>query len=106
MEFLVKVVVSERPCGKTIVEESPVKSKGSNAVVEGVIQDIEGGIRAIFLSLQGRLGKKLSAKERIVLFIPAYFAYLYNRLHEGDDGMVPYQRLKGNRPTVLGIEFD
>ena len=39
-----------------------------STVVERAIQDIEGGIRAIFLSLQERLGKKLNAKERIVLF--------------------------------------
>ena len=42
LEFLVKDVVSERPSGKTIIEESHVKSKGGNAVVERTIQDVEG----------------------------------------------------------------
>ena len=31
-----------------------------------------------------QLAKKMS-KDKIVLLIPAYFAYLYNRLHEGQD---------------------
>ena len=38
-------------------------------------------------------------------FIPSYAAYLYNRLSEGSDGKVPYERARGKKPTVLGIEF-
>eukprot|EP00973_Karenia_brevis_P019104 2619214-Karenia_brevis.AAC.1 len=37
--------------------------------------------------------------------MPAYAAYLYNRLHRGDDGKVPYERVKGKKPTVVGLEF-
>ena len=38
-------------------------------------------------------------------FIPEYAAYLFNRLHKGTDGKVAYERVKGKRPTVLGVEF-
>ena len=38
-------------------------------------------------------------------FILEYGAYLQNRLRKGNDGMVPYERLKGKKPTILGAEF-
>ena len=87
------------------MEESPVKSSGSNGVVERGVQEVENRIRAVFLSLQERMGVKLDARERIVAFIPEYVAYLMNRLCRGEDGKVSYERIKGKKPTVLGVEF-
>eukprot|EP00973_Karenia_brevis_P018676 2560592-Karenia_brevis.AAC.1 len=55
--------------------------------------------------LEERLDRDIDAKERIVTFIPADAAYLYNRLHRGDDGKVAYERVKGKKPTVVGLEF-
>ena len=51
-----------------------------------------------------RLGRKVDARERIVAFIPEYAAYLLSRLLQGDDGKVAYERVKGKKPTVLGVE--
>ena len=47
----------------------------------------------------------VSARERIIAFMPDYAAYMLNRLHRGEDGKVPYERLKGKIPRVLGLEF-
>jgi hypothetical protein len=47
--YLVKDVVAAREEGQTVIEESLVKSSGSNGVVEHAVQDIEGDIRALFL---------------------------------------------------------
>ena len=105
IEYVVKEVSDERPEGKTIPEESPKKSSGSNGVAEKAAEDIEDLIRRIFLGLQERLGRTIDARERIVAFIPQYAAYLYNRLHKGDDGKVPYERCRGKHPTVMGAEF-
>ena len=69
-----------RPGGKTVVEESPVKSSGSNGIVEKGVQEIEGRMRGIFLGLQERLGRKSDARERVVALIAEYAAYLMNRL--------------------------
>eukprot|EP00973_Karenia_brevis_P023014 3170334-Karenia_brevis.AAC.1 len=55
--------------------------------------------------MEERLGIDIDAEERIVAFIPAYAAYLYNRLHRGEGGKVAYERVKGKKPTVVGIEF-
>ncbi len=59
----------------------------------------------MLLALEERLGRSLDARERIIAFIPEYAAYLVNRLHRGDDGKVPYERARGKRPTVVGLEF-
>ena len=37
--------------------------------------------------------------------MPEYAAYLLNRLNVGEDGKVAYERVKGKKPTVLGVEF-
>eukprot|EP00973_Karenia_brevis_P008515 1151101-Karenia_brevis.AAC.1 len=58
-----------RPDVNTVVEEAPRKVKGSNGIVERAVQEIEGRIRAILLSLEERMKKEIEAKERIVAFI-------------------------------------
>ena len=94
---------------QTLVEESPVKNTqndgGSNGPVERAVLDIEEGIRGLLLHLETRLGVDIDARERIIAFIPEYAAYLMNRLRKGDDGKTPHERLKGKRPTILGVEF-
>ena len=55
--------------------------------------------------LQHRLQTKVDCRERIIASIPEYAAYLMNRLEIGKDGKTVYERIKGKKPTVLGIEF-
>ena len=73
--------------GRTILEESPKQSTGSNGVVERAAQEIEGGIRSLFLGLEERLGRNLDARQRIVAFMPEYASYVLNRLSVGQDGL-------------------
>ena len=47
----------------------------------------------------------MDARERVVAFMPEYAAYLLNRLQQGEDGKVAYERVRGKKPTVLGLEF-
>ena len=105
IEYLVQDIIQARKEGRTVVEESPVRSSGSNGVVEKGVQAIEGGIRGSFLRLQERIKRRIDAREWIIGFIPEYAAYLVNRLNRGEDGKVPYERIKGKSPTILGIEF-
>ena len=51
------------------------------------------------------MGRKIDARERIGSFIPEYVAYLLNRLNQGADGKVPYERIRGKSSTILGLEF-
>eukprot|EP00973_Karenia_brevis_P093699 12418637-Karenia_brevis.AAC.1 len=68
--MLMRCVNDKRPDVKTVVEEAPKKVKGSNGIVERAVQEIEGRIRAILLSLEERMKKEINAKEIIVAFIP------------------------------------
>ena len=55
-EFLgsgTKSVVPEKNTGRTIQEAPPVRSSGSNGVIERAIQAIEGQIRTLKLALDG-----------------------------------------------------
>eukprot|EP00973_Karenia_brevis_P045980 6368223-Karenia_brevis.AAC.1 len=105
MRMLMSCLQQERPDVKTVVEEAPKKVKGSNCIVDRAVQEIDGIIRAILLSFEERMKKEINAKERLVAFMPAYAAYLYNRLHRGEDGKVAYERIKGKKPSVVAIEF-
>ena len=37
--------------------------------------------------------------------MPEHAAYLLNRLKTGEDGAAPYERAKGKKPSVMGVEF-
>ena len=102
---LLECVDMQRPEGRTVIEESLVQSSASNGIVERAIQEIEGRIRAIYLQLEERIGRDIDARERIIAFIPEYAAYLTNRLHKWMDGKTAYERTRGKKPRVLGIEF-
>ena len=105
MQFVIKDLVEAREEGRSILEESPVKSSGSNGIVERSIQGIEGHIRVIFLALRERLSGNLESRDRIVMFIPEYAAYLLNCLEVWQNGKTAYERTKGKKPTVLGVQF-
>jgi hypothetical protein len=91
--------------GRTILEESPVGSHGSNGIVERAVQGIEGHIRVMKSALEGRIGRRISAERRIVIFMADYAGYLVNRLEVGKDGKTAYERCKGKKAKVLGVEF-
>ena len=97
-------LIAARPEGRTIVEEAPVKSSGSNGRGERTVQTLEGQIRILLLSLEGHLGRRVNAKEPIVTYMPEYAAYLLNRLEVGKDGKAPYctsgARARGPRCSV------
>ena len=105
IKCLVKDIVLERGeelGNKTIVEESPVGSKGSNGVAERAVQEVEGQLRVLKLAFEGRLGREVDVEECVVTFMAEYGAHLLNRLLIGKDGKTAYERNKGKKATVLG----
>ena len=95
IEYFVKELVEARAEGKTIIEESPAYSSQSNGLTERAVQEVGGRVRCLWIGLQMRLGRELDARERIVAFIPEYASYLLNHLQIGEDGKVPYERVRG-----------
>ena len=68
--YLLREIESQRPEGRTISEEAPKQSKGSNGIAERAVQEIEGITRSIFIGLSYRLSRRVDARERVVAFIP------------------------------------
>lgn len=105
IQYLIKAIVAARAEGRTHMEESPVGSSGSNGIVEREAQSIEGKLRTMLSALEGRLGCKIDAKEKVVVFMAEHAAYAQNRLEVGADGTTAYERTKGKSAKVLGLGF-
>eukprot|EP00973_Karenia_brevis_P034608 4775500-Karenia_brevis.AAC.1 len=61
MKMLIRSIKEERRDVKTVVEEAPKKVKESNGVVERAVQEVEGRVRSILLSLEERLSRDVDA---------------------------------------------
>ena len=105
VKALIEDIVAEREEGRTVTEESPVGSSGSNGVVERAVQGVEGHIRVVLLAFEERVGRQVDPLEPIVSFIPEYAAYVLNRLEVGKDGKTSFERARGKKATVVGLEF-
>ena len=51
MSYLLDQIVDLREEGKTILEESPMQSKWNLGIAERAVQEIESGLRGMFLAL-------------------------------------------------------
>ena len=91
--------------GRTIIEEAPKSSSGSNGACERAVQTIEGQMRAMKVALEDRWGLHIDPAHPVVTYMADYCAYLLNRLEVGVDGKTGYERVKGKKANVLGIEF-
>ena len=105
IKVFVEDLVKVRGEASTILEWSPVASSGSNGVVERGVQEVEGVMRSMRSALEERIGEKVAVDERVVTFMAEHAAYLLNRLDVGVDGKTAYERNKGKKATVLGVEF-
>ena len=83
IQYFIKDLVESRESGRSHLEESPVKSSGSNGVVESGVQGVEGQVRVSFLALQGRIGRTKDAKENVINFMLEYASYLMNMSEAG-----------------------
>ena len=105
IDALMDDVVKTRGEKITLREKSPVGSSGSNGVVERGVQFVEGVIRTLLSALEERIGVKIKAEEKIVIFLAEYAAYLLNKREVGKDGKTAYERNKGKKGEVLAVEF-
>ena len=80
IQYFMKDLVESRESGRSHLEESPIKSSGSSGVVERGVQGVEGHIRVPFLALQGRIGRKIDARGKVINFFPEYASYLMVRM--------------------------
>ena len=58
----VKDLLEARPENRTIAEESPVRSSGSNGRAERAVQTVEGQIRMLLLTIEAQVGRKVDPR--------------------------------------------
>jgi len=91
--------------GRWVMEASPVGSHASNGAVERAIQSVEGQVRVLKDALETRWGVKIKAANAVIPWIMEYAAYLLSRFEVGHDGKTAFERCKGKKAKVLGLEF-
>ena len=103
--YLIDDVSTSRTGAKTLAEQAPKRSKGSNGVVERAVQSVEVFLRTLKSALDERMGVKINTKHPVLTWMCEYASYMMNRLEVSADGRTAYERNKGKKATVLGLEF-
>ena len=62
-------------------------------------------MRVLKDALETRLGCKVGADNEIIAWLIEYASVLLNRYCVSHDGMTPYERLKGKKSKLIGLEF-
>ena len=105
IQFLVEDVCTNRTGAKTIKEVSPKHSKGSNGVIERAVQSVEQCLRTMKSAMDERFGVKVDVRHPVLTWLCDYTGYMMNRMEVARDGKTPYERVKGKRAEVIGLEF-
>ena len=104
VDEVVRVRAARGAC-RTNVEHSPVKSSKSNGVIERGVQTVQGMIRTLRSALENRWQTMLEVDHAIWCWLAEYAGWLVNRGEVGHDGKTPYERSKGKRGKIPGMEF-
>jgi hypothetical protein len=105
IQFLVEDVCVARTGARTIKETAPKHSKGSNGIVERAVQGVEQCLRTMKSSLDERMGVKVDVRHPVITWMCEFVSYMMNRMEVASDGKTPYERVKGKRAEVMGLEF-
>ena len=90
---------------RTVIEHSPVHSSASNGIVERGIQSVQGQVRTMRNAVEAKYGARLEVHHPIWCWLAEYAGHLITRFEVGLDGKTPYERIKGKRARVQGLEF-
>ena len=88
-----------------MAELSPVGDSKSNGFIERTIQSVEGQIRTLRSATESRMGRKLVPGSALFSWLITHAANLINLYEVGQDGRVPYQRLRGRKLQAELLEF-
>ena len=88
-----------------VVENSPVRSSKSNGFIERTIQSVQGLVRTWRSSLEEKWGVKIDVEHRIWPWLVEMVGWLMSRAEVGADGKTGYERCKGRRARLPGMEF-
>ena len=91
--------------GGMAVEHSPVHSSKSNGVVERSVRTVQGMIRTMRSALEDKWGVRVEVGHAVWSWLVEYAGWLITRCQVGRDGKTAYERVKGKRAKIQGLEF-
>ena len=89
----------------TQIEQSPVGSSGSHGIVERGIQSFQMMARVMKNALEDKWKVEIPDDHPVLTWMVGYASFLLNRFEIGRDGKSSYERLKGKKAKVNGLEF-
>jgi hypothetical protein len=105
LQDLLREIARIRAPAKTFFEQSAVGSSQSNGMIERGILTVEGQIRVMKDALETRLEEKIPGEHAVLAWLVEFAAVLVNRYEVGHDGKTAYERLRGKKSKLLGLEF-
>ena len=105
VKSVIDAVIRARRDTPTMPEYSPVRSSGSNGVIERRIKEVQGQLRAMKSALDARVGVDIRGTSNILPWMVEYASVLINRYLVGKDGKTAYERLRGKKSKMVGFEF-
>ena len=92
--------------GENFLENSPVASTQSNGHIERAVQSASWLIRVILDAVDARVGQGMKGSGTGVLaWLVEYASVLLKRYSVTQDGKTTYERLRGKKSRMLGLEF-
>ena len=88
-----------------VVEHSPVHSSKSNGFIERAVQSVQGLIRTWRSAVEEKWGVKLETEHVIWPWLVEAVAWTMTRTEVGMDGKTAYERCRGKKARVQGLEF-
>ena len=82
-----------------------MRSSGSNGVIERGIKEVQGQLRAMKSALDTRVGVDIRGTSNILPWMVECASVLINRYLVRKDGKTAYERLRGKKSKMLGLEF-
>ena len=102
---VVNEVIRLRSTVRTLKQQSLVGSSASNGVVERGALTVEGQIRVIKDAFENRIATKIASNRNVLSWLVEFAGVLINRYEVGKDGRTPYERSRGKKSKLLGLEF-
>ena len=102
---VVDKLILAREQGATLPEHSPVRSSGSNGVIERAVKEVEMRVRCMKSALDERTGIDILSTCAILPWMVDYASVLINRYLVGRGGKTAYERTRGKTSKMLGFEF-
>lgn len=104
MKAVLGDVASLRPPVRTIREETPRGSRGSNGAVERAIQSVIDPAHVLKYCMDDKRCRKILDEGPVLQWAAGYMAVLLNRCEVSFDGFTAHRRLRGKGGAARGSQ--